>query len=104
MLILASVAYAQIPHSIFNAGVINDTFTTTKNSGTPRVRTTCVPFILKYQIHPRPFQSKVRVYHMGTRTQRVRRNNILETGITRHTDPCGLWALELDAGRKGMSI
>ena len=63
-----------------------------------------MPFILQYQIHPRPFQSKVRVYQMGTRTQRVRRNNILETGITRHTDPCGLWALALDAEMKEMSI
>ena len=41
---------------------------------------------------------------MGTRTQRVRRNNVLETGITPHTDPSGLWALGLDAGRKGVEI
>ena len=63
-----------------------------------------MPFILKYQIHPRSFQSKVCVYQMGTPTQHVRRNNVLETGITPHTDPSGLWALGIDAGRKEMSI
>ena len=48
-------------------------------------RSGCMPSILKYHIHTRSFHSKVCMYQMDPRTRCVRRKNVLEMGIARHT-------------------